>query len=126
MRLDAREREERQHEAQYAHRRDAPRREDCRAAGAVSRLVARQREHTAAQDERDDGGDEPEDAEASLRAGDVGRCSWHDRRGGLDRRCGLVRCGSAHGTTVPRRVDRIMILHRPALRQSVMHYFECR
>ena len=54
------------HEAQHAHRRYAPRREDGRAAGAVRRLVARQREHATAQDERDDGGDEPEDAEPSL------------------------------------------------------------
>ena len=88
LRLDAREREERHDEAQHPDSRDAPCSEDSRAAGAACSLVARQREHAAADDERDDRGDEAKDAQSSVGLGNA-------RSGGR-----VVRCGFAHVITV--------------------------
>ena len=88
LRLDAREREESHDEAQHPDSRDAPCSEDSRAAGAACSLVARQREHAAADDERDDRGDEAKDAQSSVGLGNA-------RSGGR-----VVRCGFAHVITV--------------------------
>ena len=52
--LKARQREKRHDQAQHAHGRDAPGRQDGGAVGTMGGLIARQREHAGAEDQRDD------------------------------------------------------------------------
>ena len=52
--LKARQREKRHDQAQHAHGRDAPGRQDGGAVGTMGGLIARQREHAGAENQRDD------------------------------------------------------------------------
>ena len=69
--LDARKSEERHDQAKHSHTGDAPGREDGRTAGTMRRLVAGQGEHAAADDERDDGGDQTKKPQAAVHVGDA-------------------------------------------------------
>ena len=52
--LKARQREKRHDQAQHAHSRDAPGRQDGGTVGTMGGLIAGQREHAGAEDQRDD------------------------------------------------------------------------
>ena len=59
--------EKRHNKAQHAHRRNAPRRQNGRAACTARSLIPRQRENAAADDQRDNRSNQTKDPEASAR-----------------------------------------------------------